>query len=463
MAVNFKIYKIMRNSIFIGILLITSLESYAQVQFFNGNWKELLAEAKKKNKPIWVDFYAVWCGPCKMMTKNTFENKEVGDYSNANYIAYKIDAEKGEGPELADKYQINAYPTIVFLDPNGNHIKNSVGYKTPEQFLAELKANVNLKKEGTTTETPVTFFQGSWADLLKEAQKTGKPFWVDFYAVWCGPCKMMSNRTFKDNSVGAFSNKNYIAYKLDCEKGEGPQLASKHKINAYPTIIAFDANGNEIQRHVGFMDAAQFEEWLKKGIEKTTKKNKGHGDNNSPEYQFKDYWKLKEPFYQQTKSAILSDEEQKNRYEQAYQLGIKKDDYSYEDLVHKWSNEAKKSYIWKYDIGFYLGAKKYDKIIEIIEPLFNSQQLSEQELHWIALEFLKAEYVKPEVIKWLNASIRIQSSAEKLDTKAGLYYLSGKSQDALEAINQAIKINKQLESSPIIKALANQAVIAKND
>ncbi len=454
---------IMRNIIFL-IVISMGLKSYGQVEFFKGNWKELLAEAKKKNKPIWVDFYATWCGPCKMMAKNTFENKEVGDFSNANYIAYKIDAEKEEGPELADKYQINAYPTIVFIDANGNHIKNSVGYKTPEQFIQELKQNMNIKKEGSSAETPVNFYQGSWADLLKEAQKTGKPFWVDFYAVWCGPCKMMSSRTFKDNNVGQFSNQSFIAYKLDCEKGEGPQLASKHKINAYPTIIAFDANGNEINRHVGFMDAMQFQEWLRKSLEKAGKKGKGpQGNNNTPNYQFKDYWKLKENLYQQTQSSVLSDDEQKNRFQQAFQLGVKKDDYSYEDLVQKWSTEAKKSYIWKYDIGFYLGAKKYDKIIEIVEPLFEAQQLSDQEIHWIALEFLKAEYAKPEIIKWLNASIRTQSTPEKLDTKAGLYYLMGKSQEALDYANQTLKNNKQLESAQIIKTLANQAVIAKNN
>ena len=437
------------------------LESYGQVQFFNGNWKELLAEAKKKNKPIWVDFYATWCGPCKLMAKNTFENPKVGEFSNANYIAYKIDAEKGEGPELADKYQINAYPTIVFLDANGNHIKNSVGYKTPEQFITELQANMNVKKDAVT-ETPVNFFQGTWGDLLKEAQKTGKPFWVDFYAVWCGPCKMMSSRTFKDNQVGAFSNQNFISYKLDCEKGEGPQLASKYKIKAYPTIIAFDALGNEIDRYVGFMDATQFQEWLKKITEKTGKKIKPQGNSSTPIYQFKDYWKLKENIYEKTKDLALFDEEQKNRYQQAFQLGVKKDDYSYEDLVHRWSLEAKKSYIWKYDVGFYLGAKKYDKIIEIVEPLFEAQQLSEHELHWLALEFLKVEYARPEIIKWLNASIRMNQNAEKLDTKAGLYYLLGKSQDALDFANQSIKLDKHLESSQIMKGLANQAVIAKN-
>jgi thiol-disulfide isomerase/thioredoxin len=451
----------MRTSLFLLIFLVTNL-SFGQVKFFQGTWNELLAEAKKKNKPIWVDFYAVWCGPCKMMAKNTFEDVRVGEFSNANYIAYKIDAEKGEGPELADKYQVNAYPTIVFLDANGNHIKNSVGYKTPEQFIAELQQNMNIKKEGTAQETPVNFFQGTWADLLKEAQKTGKPFWVDFYAVWCGPCKMMSSRTFKDNAVGAYSNQNFIAYKLDCEKGEGPQLANKYKIKAYPTIIAFDALGNEVDRYVGFMDAFQFQEWLKKVQEKTGKKGKSHGNNNTPVYQFLDYWKLKDPLYQQVKAQVLSDEEQKKRYEQAYQLGIKRDDYSYEDLVQRWSVESKKSYIWKYDLGFYLGAKKYDKVIEIVEPLFEAQQLSEQELHWIALELLKVEYSKPEVIKWVNASIRLNNTAEKMDTKAGLYYLLGKSEDALDAAQQSLKMNKQLESAQIIKTLANQALIAKS-
>ena len=53
-----------------------------------------------------------------MMMKNVFPLKEVGDYLNARFVCVKIDAEKGEGPELAKRYKVKAYPTFVAIDPD---------------------------------------------------------------------------------------------------------------------------------------------------------------------------------------------------------------------------------------------------------------------------------------------------------------------------------------------------------
>lgn len=107
----------------------------AQVQFFEGSWSEVIQEAKRQNKPILVDFYTSWCGPCKLMTKTTFANVEVGDYLNQNYIAYKVDCEKGEGVQLAEKFEVYSYPTIGFFDKNGVLQNKEVGYKNASDFL----------------------------------------------------------------------------------------------------------------------------------------------------------------------------------------------------------------------------------------------------------------------------------------------------------------------------------------
>ncbi|GIV39627.1 MAG: hypothetical protein KatS3mg033_1427 [Thermonema sp.] len=124
----------------LGLCLLIGVETHAQhstagIVFFEGSWQELLAEAKKTGKPFFVDFYTDWCGPCKMLEKNTFRNKEVGDFANKNYIAYRINAEKGEGIELADKYRIRAYPSIYFFDSEGRLVEKVIGYHTPDRFL----------------------------------------------------------------------------------------------------------------------------------------------------------------------------------------------------------------------------------------------------------------------------------------------------------------------------------------
>lgn len=122
---------------FICYLVFLSLayESFAQVRFMNGSWQEALNEAQKQNKSIMVDFYTTWCGPCKLMTKTTFASTQVGDFAEANFIAFKVDCEKGEGIQLAQKYEVFNYPTIAFIDKNGNLLGKEIGYKNADDFL----------------------------------------------------------------------------------------------------------------------------------------------------------------------------------------------------------------------------------------------------------------------------------------------------------------------------------------
>lgn len=90
----------------------------AQTNFRDVTYREAIAAAKAEKKQVFIDFYTSWCGPCKMMMKNVFPLKEVGDYLNARFVCVKIDAEKGEGPELAKRYKVKAYPTFVAIDPD---------------------------------------------------------------------------------------------------------------------------------------------------------------------------------------------------------------------------------------------------------------------------------------------------------------------------------------------------------
>ena len=80
---------------------------------------EALDKAKAEDKYVFLDCYTSWCGPCKVMSKQVFVRKEVGDIFNGMCVNVKIDMEKGEGPEIAVKYGIRAYPTLLVLYPDG--------------------------------------------------------------------------------------------------------------------------------------------------------------------------------------------------------------------------------------------------------------------------------------------------------------------------------------------------------
>ena len=63
----------------------------------NPTWQEVLKQAKEQNKMIFMDCYTVWCGPCKVLAKEIFSQKKVGDFFNAHFVNVKYDMEKGDG------------------------------------------------------------------------------------------------------------------------------------------------------------------------------------------------------------------------------------------------------------------------------------------------------------------------------------------------------------------------------
>lgn len=128
-----------------AILLMFPSILFAQeggIKFFEGTFEEALIEAQKQDKPLFVDFYAIWCGPCKRIAREIFPLKEVGDYFNAKFINLQINAEAPENIEIAKKYKIEAFPTLGFIAKDGTPISMSVGGLDKETLLENAKIAV---------------------------------------------------------------------------------------------------------------------------------------------------------------------------------------------------------------------------------------------------------------------------------------------------------------------------------
>ncbi len=105
------------------------------INFQTGSWNEALELATKEDKLIFLDIYASWCGSCKLLKSKTFPDARVGQLFNSSFINYAVDGEKGIGVDLAKKYNITAYPTLLFIDGNGNLVAKTMGFHTPKQLI----------------------------------------------------------------------------------------------------------------------------------------------------------------------------------------------------------------------------------------------------------------------------------------------------------------------------------------
>ena len=167
----------MKKVLLLIVFLCTSFLMNAQNSKIN--WMSLedavTAQTKEPRKII-MDMYTTWCGPCKLLDKNTFQNADVATYINKNYYAVKFNAEGNTNVIFKDKKYtnpnynaskrgrnsqhqfagflgVNAYPTIIFLDENGGLIAPIKGYHNPNQLEIFLKLfATNKHKEVVTKE-----------------------------------------------------------------------------------------------------------------------------------------------------------------------------------------------------------------------------------------------------------------------------------------------------------------------
>ncbi len=104
------------------------------IDFYKGSWKQALAESKRTGKPVFVDVYATWCGPCKKL-KASFRDKQVGEYYNRNFINVRVDGETSDGAELMHRYGVRSYPTLLILDGNGRQLARTSGFMKPHILI----------------------------------------------------------------------------------------------------------------------------------------------------------------------------------------------------------------------------------------------------------------------------------------------------------------------------------------
>lgn len=162
----------MKKILLVFSLLIVGISSAQEINWMSMN--EALEAQKEEPKKIFMDVYTVWCGPCKLLDRNTFTHKKVIDFINENFYAVKFNGEGNEEityqdftytnpnyqPDrkgrnathfFADALRISGYPSLVFFKANGDLIQAIPGYKTPQQLEIYLKMIANDDYANITT------------------------------------------------------------------------------------------------------------------------------------------------------------------------------------------------------------------------------------------------------------------------------------------------------------------------
>lgn len=105
--------------------------------FLDLGFDAALAKAKESEKVVFVDFFTTWCGPCKKLDATTWKDEGVQKWLAENTVPLKVDAEK-QG-QLASRFRITAYPTLLFVEPDGSEKDRIVGYVDAAGFLSQAK------------------------------------------------------------------------------------------------------------------------------------------------------------------------------------------------------------------------------------------------------------------------------------------------------------------------------------
>lgn len=118
---------------------IHAFPALSQINFLQSTYEEALQKAREEKKGVFIDFYTDWCGPCKWMAREVFTLPEVGDYFNRHFVCLQLNAEASENKELVKKYQVTAYPWMIFADATGKQLRKVCGAVPGPAFIHEAK------------------------------------------------------------------------------------------------------------------------------------------------------------------------------------------------------------------------------------------------------------------------------------------------------------------------------------
>lgn len=403
------------------------------IKFTEGSWSEVKSEAKKQNKLIFIDIYTTWCGPCKVMSEKVFTETQVGDKFNEAFINYKIDAEKGEGIELAKTFVITAYPTYLFVNPDGELVYRTLGAMPAEKFMIEAdKALTAGKTYKSSDELDKDFKSGKRdADFLYEYMKRKSLNGGENAALLDEYLKVIPESSFKTEKILSIISEN---------------------IGTIETK-AFAILADALNRYMNM--TVQQQKYVLNGISKAKRNTfKKVLDNRDKALLEKLIEAVRMTSYSM---AGFEAEEKQFRLEYAK---ITRDGENFKKIASRESTklmakttEELAAETQQKIINFREGAKA--KSLDETTPQFkmildnlidNAQKMTSFQLNeyaWGYVQMITNPKDLEEALKWSERAIALVESPVNLDTYANLLSKLGRKKEAIKAEKKAIKLGKK--------------------
>ncbi len=217
--------KIQRLYAFPILMLLFPFVMNAQVNFVEVTTLQEMEAVQKKASDqqlmLFVDVYATWCGPCKMMDRDVYTDPAVAEYMNANFISVRMDGETDYGRVYAAAQELEGYPSMFIFSMNGEPISKVVGFTPAEQLVSTLKATVDGYKEiriyqakyqrGTLEEVEFAAYIAALRSMgnQKEADKLGDEY-----------MEQVIGEKLSDNDISV------VAYHMDLDDPWWPEFSS---------------------------------------------------------------------------------------------------------------------------------------------------------------------------------------------------------------------------------------------